>query len=93
MTQFRFIEILEGVERGELSCAEAQSQLENDPLDEFPGAKTILALLNHYWDDEDIRQRDLDYRLMQEGELAKLIQRLHQADYPGAAKVSFLHVS
>lgn len=93
MTKSQFIEILECVERGELSCAEAQSQLENDPLDEFPGAKTISALLNHYRDDEDIRQRNLDYRLMQDKELSKLIWRLHQADYLGAAKVSFLHVS
>ena len=52
-----------------------------------------MSFLNHYWDDEDIRRRDEDYRAMQNTELDKLILRLKQFDYKGASEVTFLHVS
>jgi hypothetical protein len=88
-----FIELLECVERGSLSCAEARSQFENSKLVAFPESEIISSQLNHYWCDDDIRQRDLDYRMMQNGELAKLIQKLQEEDYRGAASITFLHVS
>jgi len=88
-----FIELLECVERGSLSCTEARFQFENSQLSDFPGSKVISSQLNHYWHDEDIRQRDLDYRMMQDRELSKLIKKLNQGDYRGAAAITFLHVS
>ncbi|MBK8036580.1 MAG: hypothetical protein IPK22_05520 [Verrucomicrobiaceae bacterium] len=87
------IEVLEAVERGKISCEEARSELDRNPLVDFPESEMISCLLSHYWDDEEIRQRDKDYRAMQNAELGKLIERLRQSDYSAAAKVSFLHVS
>lgn len=88
-----FIEILERVAGGTLSCAEAQSLLEKNPLDDFPGSEAITSELHHYWSDEDIRQRDSGYRLMQDEELSKLINRLRHGAYGDAARITFLHVS
>lgn len=89
----RLIEILEDIKRGTLSCEEAQLQLASNPLEKFPESEVILCMLEHYWADEEIRQRDEDYRTMQDGELGKLIHRLRQSDFAGAAAVSFIHIA
>lgn len=83
------IEILERVLRDDLSCDEARLLIATGQM-AFPGSEKIAPLLEHYWDDEDIRKRDSDYCSMQQVELSKLIQRLRDADFSAAASTSFL---
>ena len=85
--------ILQQVREGRIECSEARRDIEGTPDFDFPHAAEVVSFLNHYLDDEDIRQRDEDYRTMQNDEVDKLILRLKQFEYGGASKVTFLHVS
>lgn len=78
---------------GRLGCGEARILIETSPGFQFPHSESVLAFLDHYLDDEDIRKRDPSYGTMQNNELDKLISRLQQADFESAAKVTFLNVS
>ena len=85
--------ILQQVRESRIECSEARRDIVGTPDFDFPHAAEVVSFLNHYWDDEDIRQRDEDYRTMQDAELDKLILRLKQSEYERASKVTFLHVS
>lgn len=93
MKPAQFINVLEACARGELSCVEARELIFSDHENDFAEIAVIAINLNHYWDDEDIRLRDPDYRAMQDQELAKLIRHLERADYTRALEISFLHKS
>ncbi len=84
--------ILEQVREGRIECSEARKDIVGTPDFDFPHAADVVSFLNHYWDDEDIRQRDEDYRAMQNDELDKLISRLKRLEYESASEVTFLHV-
>jgi hypothetical protein len=86
-------EILDDLIAGRLNCGEARTKIESGPGFEFPKAEFVLSFLEHYFDDEDVRRRDPIYGTMQNHELQKLVSRLRQSDYEGAAKVTFLNVS
>ena len=86
-------EILDDLSVGRLNCGEARTKIESGPRFEFPKAELVLSFLEHYFDDEDVRRRDPNYGTMQNHELEKLVSRLRQSDYEGAAKVTFLSVS
>jgi hypothetical protein len=85
--------ILQKVREGRIECSEAREDIDGTPDFNFPHAAEVVSFLNHYWDDEDIRQRDVDYRTMQNDELDKLILRLKKFEYEGSSEVTFLHVS
>jgi hypothetical protein len=87
------VEILKQVREGRVGCAEAREDVASPPDFEFPNSEKALCFLEHYWDDEDLRLRDEEYRTMQDKELDKLIHRLKQFDYANASKVTFLNVS
>jgi len=46
--------------------------------------------LSHYFDDEDVRNNDLDYKKFQNDELKKLIHYLKVGDFFNAEEISFL---
>ena len=50
----------------------------------------VYANLFHYWDDEDIREKDEDYRSLQDSEMIKLIDHLKNKDIEQACNISFL---
>ena len=78
---------------GKLSCDAACWKLDGTTWHDFSHAEKIASYLLHYWCDEDIRERDSEYRDMQETELNKLITLLREEDYLKASKVSFLAVT
>ena len=86
-------QILSDLSAGVIQCGEARTRIESGPGFEFPKSEFVLCFLNHYLDDEDIRRRDPIYATMQDIELEKLVSRLQQLDYEGAAQVTFLSVS
>lgn len=86
-------QILCDLSAGLLGCDEARRRIESGPEFQFPKSEFVVAYLAHYLDDEGLRKRDPDYAAMQNAELNKLISRLQDSDYEGAAKVTFLGVS
>jgi hypothetical protein len=87
------VEILKQVRDGRVGCAEARGDVASPPNFEFPSSEEVICFLEHYWDDEDLRLREEEYRAMQNNELDKLIHRLEQFDYENASKITFLNVS
>ncbi len=86
-------QILSDLSAGRLDCDEARTRIESNPGFQFPKSEFVLSFLEHYLDDEDIRKRDPSYGIMQNNELDKLVSRLQQSDFEGAANVTFLNVS
>ena len=85
--------ILERVREGRTECSEARRDIVGTPDFDFPHAAEVVSFLTHYWDDEDIRQRDEDYRTMQNDELDKLISRLKRFEYERASEITFLQIT
>ncbi|XPV69878.1 MAG: hypothetical protein ACNI25_04715 [Halarcobacter sp.] len=50
----------------------------------------VFAYLPHYFSDEDIRAKDIDYRIFQDNELKKLIHYLRIGDIEKANEINFL---
>jgi len=50
----------------------------------------VMANVEHYLADADIRARDERYRTMQEAALASLISALRSGDIAAARRISFL---
>ena len=86
----KLIDLLESERNGSLPKESSRPLLYWKDFSDMPHGATILANLEHYWDDADIRSRDPDYGRMQNSELEKLIQKLRQADFDGAARITFL---
>jgi hypothetical protein len=53
----------------------------------------IIMNLNHYFSDEDIREKDTQYRIFQKNELKKLIDCLKVNNFEKANKISFLQTT
>jgi len=85
--------VLKDLREGRLECDDARRRIVREPDFDFPKAAEILSLLNHYWDDQDLRLHDEAYRSMQDDELDKLIDCLQNAAYETASKITFLNVS
>lgn len=52
--------------------------------------ESVVANIEHYLADADIRARDESYRTMQDAKLASLISALRSGDIPAARRISFL---
>lgn len=53
----------------------------------------VLCNLYHFLSDGDIREKDAEYRHMQEQEMRKLIDLIHKGNIEKAKEVDFLHES
>lgn len=78
--------ILEALLAGDIDCGIAQEQVEKLAMTEFGD---LYGNLHHYRMDEDIRERDPEYRAFQETELRKLIEYLKAGDVKKASWVFF----
>ena len=78
------------MQSGEIDGESARIKVEALTMKEFPN---LFGNLHHYYDDEDIRARDQEYREFQNKELEKLIQHLEVGDLDKANEISFLHES
>jgi len=83
-------EILVRLLSGEIDSESAQEQIEALSMEEFG---EVYGNLHHYYSDEDIRQRDPEYKKFQDAELKKLIDHIRTGNIKAAQEVSFLHVS
>jgi len=89
----QLVAVLKDLREGRLECDDARRNIVREPDFDFPNAAEVYSLLNHYWDDQDLRLHDEAYRSMQDDELDKLIDRLQNSDYETASKITFLNVS
>jgi len=74
----------------EIGCESAKTKIDALSMGEFPD---LYANLHHYYDDEDIRAKDPEYRAFQNKELEKLIKHLEAGNTEKANEISFLHES
>jgi hypothetical protein len=89
----RLADDLESLRTGRLSEREFRAKCEA-ALHPFTLTDVIWPNLEHYLADLDIRERDPDYRAMQEGEMDKLVQLLRTgAPDVELARISFLGYS
>lgn len=84
------LEILEAVFSKQIGVQEGQHRVEQLSMKEFD---QLYSNLFHYWNDEDIREKEIEYKQLQETELEKVINHLRNGDIDAANKVSFLHIS
>jgi hypothetical protein len=83
-------EDLDAMYRGQISENEIRHKYRKHQNDEIA---EIMANLEHYLSDSDIREKDPGYRKMQETEMRKLIQALRTGNLRGAVGISFLRES
>lgn len=86
----KLIELLTGVAEEKLGCEIAEGLAEKISWIEIPEVGEVYSNLFHYWHDKDIREKDKEYKEMQESELSKLIQHLKNEEFGGACNISFL---
>jgi len=84
------LRVLESLLAGETSCESAQKEIDNLTMKEF---QELYSNLHHYYDDEDIREKDPEYKAFQNIELEKLINHLKSGEISKANGISFIHVS
>jgi hypothetical protein len=84
------LKIMESLLAGEINCECARINVEALSMKEFPN---LYSNLHHYYDDEDIRYKDPEYKKFQDCELGKLIYHLKAGDIEKANEISFLHES
>jgi len=84
------LRIMESMLAGEIDSERARISVEALSMKEFPN---LYGNLHHYYDDEDVRAKDLEYKKFQDKELEKLIRRLKSGDIEKANEISFLHES
>ena len=84
------LEIMESLLAGEIDCENAQVRVNDISIIEL---QELYGNLHHYFDDEDIRDKDSDYKAFQDKELKKLINHLKASEIEKANGISFLHVS
>jgi hypothetical protein len=81
------IEDLRKLSSGVLSCGDFRQRMKAYPIE----LQDLIANIDHFLSDEDIRQKEPDYKIMQEKELRKLILLLEQnATESEVSKISFL---
>jgi hypothetical protein len=81
-----FAHELEALRRGELAI----EALWERHADRFPDFEDVLASVQHWVADGDIRARDEDYRLMQESAFDQLLSHLRAGRVDEAKDISFL---
>ncbi len=81
---------MESLLAGDINCEKAQALVDDLSMKEF---QELYGNLHHYFDDEDIRGKDSDYKSFQDKELKKLINHLKESGIERANSVSFLHES
>ena len=86
----KLIELLSIVAEENLDCDVAEGLSEIIDWDTIPEIGNVYGNLFHYWDDQDIREKDKEYKFMQDAELNKLIQHLKNKEFAKANKISFL---
>lgn len=91
--QEKLIEILASVSDGRLMCSDGLKQVEQLNWDHLTQIQPVYGNLFHYWDDEDIRERDPAYREFQDQELKKLVDHLRECRFERARSISFLKES
>ncbi|QDF76949.1 MULTISPECIES: hypothetical protein [Shewanella] len=89
----KLIELLSAMHEDNMDCGIAQMLFEKLDWSKMPEVEDVFGNLYHYWHDEDIREKEEEYKLMQENELGKLISLLKHGDYENASNISFLHES
>ncbi|WP_414829673.1 hypothetical protein [Alteromonas sp. H39] len=89
----RLIGLLESIENDTIDIKSAETVFLTFDQEALNPLKGVLANLHHFFDDEDIRNRDVHYKLMQYAELKKLISFLKSHKFEQANAVSFLDVS
>lgn len=86
----QLIHTLESLLAGSMDCASARDNLANLSS---PHLSQVKCNIEHYYADEDIREKDDKYKAFQNGELTKLVQHLRCGDMQKANTVTFLHES
>ncbi len=86
----KLIELLSLVVEEDLDCGIAEDLSEKVAWDKLPDIVEVYRNLFHYWHDQDSREKDTEYKLMQEVELIKLIQHLKNKEFHRACNISFL---
>ena len=89
----KLINLLQDVNDCKLDIMSAETVFEEIKWEALSGIKAVFANLYHFWQDEDIRNNDPQYKAMQESELEKLIGHLKNEEWSSANGVSFLDVS
>jgi len=87
------IELLSIVDEEKLDCEIAEDLAEKIAWDQLNEINNVYSNLFHYWHDEDIRFKDLEYSNMQNSELKKLIKYLKNGEFEKANSISFLGAS
>ena len=89
----KLIELLSIVIEENLDCDIAEGLCNEIDWSKLIEIESIYANLFHYWNDQDIREKCIEYKSMQNNELKKLIQHLKNEDYVKACNISFLAVT
>ena len=86
----KLIELLSIVLEENLDCDIAEDLAEKIAWDKLPEISDVYGNLFHYWHDQDIREKEDEYKSMQDSELKKLIQHLKKQEFGKACNISFL---
>lgn len=86
----KLIELLSLVAEEKLDCDVAESLAEKILWAEISEVGDVYSNLFHFWNDQDIREKDPEYKEMQDSELSKLIQHLKNKEFGKACYISFL---
>ena len=90
MNYTKIIHLLENMLNQKTSVSLSKIELEKLSTPEF---EVIFSNLDHYFSDEDIREKETEYKKFQNDELAKLIHHIKVGNLKEANKISFLEVT
>jgi hypothetical protein len=89
----KLIELLSIVSEDNLDSDIAIALVERISWQMIPEVNRVYGNLFHYWHDQDVRERDPEYKAMQDLELALLIHHLKNNDFVKACSISFLNAT
>jgi hypothetical protein len=81
-------EALSSILRGDLNADEFRCQFPMEAVG--PELEPVLDNVEHFLSDADIRLRDVRYKEMQEGNMARMIAALRLGDVATARTINFL---
>lgn len=90
MKYTKIVDLLEAMLNKKISIEITQAKLEKILTSEF---EEIFSNLDHYFSDEDIREKEIEYKVFQDNELEKLIHYIKVGNLEEANKISFLEVT
>ena len=79
---------LERVVRDDLAVEQFRRQFSERAV--TPSLERIMAHVEHFLSDADIRERDAGYKQKQEASMRRLIDALRSGDVAGASSITFL---